>query len=990
MEQESSISLKRPAVLRTISTRGILLSGALVLATAIAFVVHFQNPTGTSGVASYLAVNWAASAAAWIGARRAPRSSRLVLQLIAAGLTASALGDLAYYLYQWRGVTPDVSLADIPWFSSYVGLGAAMFITLVRTSGRKRVDIDAVIDALTIVTVSVLVFWNLSVDAIVSDTTVPVTVRAVWGAYPVADAILLALVIRALANRRSRSAMGLSFAFGVACWLAADLAFLLLTVSDTLTMWLDGGWMLGALLMARSTWRRPSPVTVEPRISDTAAGSGLGKVGIAIVPLLVPPALELFNDLSGRHSNPFEAIIGMVLLLALAFARTVRLLRSESSARAEARKGHRHYARLAANSSDAVIVVGADGRTTDQSLQLARLVGFEGPSAGVDWMTLLAPVDPATLRALFARVTSTRGVVFNAEVQVTRGDGTRAWLSSRMVNLLEDRDVEGVIIALADITARKQAEIELAAARDTAIEGSRMKSDFLATMSHEIRTPMNGVIGLTGLLLTTELDERQRQYAQGVRGAGEALLTIINDILDFSKVEAGKLELENIDFSLVQIVEEAAGLVVEAAQHKDLELLAYCSPDLPLAVRGDPSRLRQVLLNLASNAVKFTDRGEVIVCAHLEDQTSDGVVVRFEVTDTGVGITEANRQRLFEPFSQADSSTTRKFGGTGLGLAISRQLVTAMGGDLGIESQVGRGSTFSFSLPLGIALDQAVSPTGSTDRLAGLRVLIVDDNETNRLILSEQLGAWGMRTDAVDGGVVALRQLQGAANLGQPYDLAILDLCMPEMDGLDLARHISHDPSLTATGLVLLTSGPDVNSAQAREAGIAERLTKPVRLSQLHAALQNVRSSSGTSGPTKPRPSQPRTAQAVGSRGLVLVVEDNSTNQLVAVGILEYLGYRTEVAGNGLEALAALARTPFDAVLMDCHMPEMDGYAATSKIRRDEGEARHTPIIAMTAGAIEGDRERCLAAGMDDYVSKPVSPETLDAALKRWLPAALA
>ena len=566
------------------------------------------------------------------------------------------------------------------------------------------------------------------------------------------------------------------------------------------------------------------------------------------------------------------------------------------------------------------------------------------------------------------------------QARFARGD---VWVDTEIAvaDLRDDPQVRGLALSVRDVTERKQAEVDLETARDAAVEGSRLKSSFLATMSHEIRTPMNGVIGLTGLLLTTELDDRQVQYAEGVRGAGEALLSIINDILDFSKVEAGKLELEQIDFDLVQVVEEAALLVAESAQNKGVELLAYCSPDLPLGMRGDPSRIRQVLLNLVSNAVKFTEHGEVVVRGQLEDRTERGIVVRFEVTDTGGGIPEAARRRLFDPFTQADSSTTREFGGTGLGLAISHRLVTAMGGTIGLDSEVGTGTTFWFTLPLGLALEPVRSTHRPSAHLTGRRALIVDDNETNRLILTEQLGAWGMRTEAVADGTQALKELLSAVGKHQPYDIVLLDYCMPEMDGLELAGRISHHPALSEIGLVLLSSAQDVTFEQASKAGILESLIKPVRLSQLHAALQSVHDRSDLMAGPAASKSRPLT----GSRGHLLVVEDNATNQLVAVGILESLGFTAEVAANGLEALQALARTPFAAVLMDCHMPVMDGYTATGQIRANEGAARHTPVIAMTAGAVQGDRELCLEAGMDDYVSKPVSPQGLDVVLTHWL-----
>ncbi len=509
---------------------------------------------------------------------------------------------------------------------------------------------------------------------------------------------------------------------------------------------------------------------------------------------------------------------------------------------------------------------------------------------------------------------------------------------------------------------------------------------------------MNGVIGMTGLLLDTDLDPEQREYAETVRVSGENLLTIINDILDFSKIEAGKLHLEIIDFDLRTTVEEVVSLVGERAQNKGLELASLVEYGVPTALRGDPGRLSQVLTNLLGNAIKFTEEGEVILRAKMNEETDDAAVVRFEVSDTGIGMTEEQQERLFQSFSQADASTTRKYGGTGLGLAISKQLVELMGGEIGLDSEPGNGSTFWFTVPLEKQPEgaQEATPSPRTD-LAGLRVLVVDDNETNRRIVHHQIISWGMGNGSAEGGQRALEMLRAAAERGKPYDLAILDMHMPKMDGLTLASIIKGDPAIGSTRLVLLTSlGRRGDSEEARRVGIEAYLTKPVRQSQLHDALATLMGSpadvvsapSPAEAPLITRHSLKE--EKARSRARLLLAEDNAVNQKVAVRMLEKLGYRVDVAADGLEAVEALSRIPYAAVLMDVQMPQMDGHQATAEIRRreseGEGSAHHTPIIAMTANAMQGDREKALEAGMDDYVSKPVKPEELDVVLERWVP----
>jgi two-component system, sensor histidine kinase and response regulator len=582
-------------------------------------------------------------------------------------------------------------------------------------------------------------------------------------------------------------------------------------------------------------------------------------------------------------------------------------------------------------------------------------------------------------------LTVSKGGVWNDEVCNKAKDGKLYWVDTTIVPHYDnDNKLHGYISIRTDITHQKDTISHLAEAKKQAEVANESKNDFLANMSHEIRTPMNGVIGMTNLLLDTSLNKEQKTFASTVKYSAESLLTIINDILDFSKIEAGMLDLEPIEFDLGVLLHELASSIALQAHDKGLELICPANVMPNQSFIADPGRVRQILNNLIGNAIKFTENGEVSVTCNIQEQTEQRTKFLFEINDTGIGLNDENQTNLFERFSQADNSTTRKFGGTGLGLTISKQLVEMMDGEIGVKSIEGKGSTFWFTINIANARNSISE--NAFDNLNNQKILVVDDNYTNRVLLDQLLTKWQAEHTLVECGKDALEKLIEASNKGAPYHIAILDMQMPNMDGIQLGRAIKKHPLLSSIRMVMLTSqGQRGDTEKLKSAGFNAYLNKPIDQSVLYKTLIKT---AGTNSSEKELANSYSTHDVPQFQARVLVVEDNAVNQKVAQGLLKKFGVQVELAANGVEAITSLERFPFDLVFMDCQMPVMDGYEATKKIRDKESKVlnRKIPIIAMTANSMQGDQDKCISVGMDDFISKPVNPNKIEEVLKRWLP----
>lgn len=941
------------------------------------------------GNASLLFFSLGAAVSCAVGARRDRESAKAWWSLSAATLVWFA-GMVAWtYLGLTRNhLYPFPSLADVGFIGYAIPATAALFLfprppaTLVS---RLHTLLDGGVIAATVLFIS----WATVLGPAYRSSDQVFIGQLTGTSYPVVDVIIISLVLvlgirRPVGDRLRWFCMG----GGLLVLAVTDSVYVRLTfegVSGVTGSPLVIGWILAFVLIAVAPM-----VPRRPRTDGDRHRYAVALELVPYAPVVVAIVVAGYTAVDGTY--PVQLGIGVVALVLLVIRQVLIVVENVTLTRGLADQVAARTAELeglgaiVTSSSDAIFGCTPDGKIVSWNPGAERIFGYLAEDTIGQDKGFFVPDSAQAANDEAQELVAATGEGLSFETERFRSDGSIVQVAMTISPVFTEGVMRGLATIAQDISERRAAEADLRNAREAALEATRLKSEFLATMSHEIRTPMNGVIGLTGLLLDTPLDSTQRQYAQGVKGAGESLLLLINDILDFSKLEAGRINLEMESFDPRTLIDEVAGLLAEGARQKNLELIAYCLPEVPAQLIGDAGRIRQVLLNLLSNAVKFTAAGEIAIRVHREDPVNpsgDGrPMIRFEVQDTGIGVEESDHERLFESFAQADASTTRRYGGTGLGLAISRRLTEAMGGTIGVASTPGAGSTFWFTLPLAGSKSVAAPESSLLD---DLRVLVVDDNATNRLVLESQLDSWRMNTVTVETGEVALERLLSAADAGEPFDIAVLDMCMPGINGIELAEAISSHTELAATRLILLTSLGHIDRDRLVAAGVSEWLTKPVRSSALYDRLMHLMTH--TDADPVPETIHSRTVQLQdaqdGPHARLLVVEDNAVNQLVAESMLLKLGYQVDLVGDGAEAVKATSHETYAAVLMDCHMPVMDGFEATRVIRGRGGP--HLPIIAMTAGALSEDRERCRAAGMDDYLAKPVDLAQLRTTLLRWV-----